>query len=167
MQSELGALRRRMAAAYGVSDADALTAVVRAGYSAATVDVLTTAPLLEIAWADGHVTDGERLSIIEVAVAMGIDGGPAYERLLDLLAKRPPRSFFENSRQALRGMLGALSPAERLVRWRPLLTACRRIASVSRSAMGRRISSEERRAIRRMSQELTPDDTARERPGSL
>ena len=153
---ESNALQQRMADTYGVSDPEVVRAVERAGYSAATLEVLRAAPLLEVAWADGHVSDGERLSILERAVEMGIEGGPAYERLLDLLRCRPPRHFFDNSRKAMRSALRAVSPAEGLAIRRRLLSYCAQIASASRSAVGRLIAINERRAIRRISHELTP-----------
>jgi hypothetical protein len=93
-------------------------------------------------------------------VAMGIDGGPAYERLLDLLARRPSQRFFDNSRQALRSAFRAVSPAEGMKRWRRLMLSCRRIAAASRSTTGWRISARERRAIERMSHDLTPANLA-------
>jgi hypothetical protein len=160
MREELGALQRRLAEIFGVADPEALMAVERAGYSAETLPVMAAAPLLEVAWADGHVSDGERLSIIEDAVAMGIDSGAAYERLLDLLSRRPSQRFFDNSRQALRSAFRAVSPAEGMKRWRRLVLSCRRIAAASRSTTGQRISTHERRAIERMLHDLTPVNPA-------
>jgi hypothetical protein len=143
----------------GMAGPEALKAVERAGYSAETVQVIAAAPLLEVAWADGHVSDGERLSILEEAVGMGIDGGPAYERLLDLLARRPSQRFFDNSRQALRSLLLAVSPTDGMRSWRRLMASCFRIAAASRSTIGR-ISGPERLAILRMSHDLTPVNAA-------
>jgi hypothetical protein len=161
MRDEFSALQQRMAETFGIADPDALRAVERAGYSADTLQVMAAAPLLEVAWADGRVSDSERLSILEDAVAMGIDGGPAYEQLLELLAHRPSQRFFDNSRQALRSALRALSPAEGMKRFRKLMVACGRIASASRSTIGRHISNPERRAIDRMSQDLLPGSPSR------
>jgi hypothetical protein len=111
-------------------------------------------PLVQVAWADGHVSQGERLSILEHAVSRGIDGGPAYQQLLDLLTHRPSRRFFHASLQALRSELCTINPPERLSRQRELLSCCTRIASVSRSAIGHTIAGHEMRAMHRIVTEL-------------
>src|SRR6476661_2097472 len=88
--------------AWSACDIEMFGALRRAGYSSDTIGVLDVAPLIEVAWADGHITPGERLSILEQAVACGIDGGPAYHWLLDLLARQPSQRFFKTSLGAIR-----------------------------------------------------------------
>jgi hypothetical protein len=142
--------------AVSACDSDSLTALRRAGYSTDTFQVLDVAPLIEVAWADGHITPGERLSILEHAVARGIDGGPAYHWLLDLLARQPSQRFFEASLRAIRIGLSAASPAERRSAERQLVALCVAIAAASRSAAGCRASARERRAIRRILASIGP-----------
>jgi hypothetical protein len=136
--------------AWQACDIDMLGALRRAGYSSDTIGVLAVAPLIEVAWADGHVTPGERLSILEQAVACGIDGGPAYQWVLDLLARQPSQRFFTTSRGAMRVGLSAAPPEERRSAARRLAAVCVAIATASRSAAGRRIAAWERGAIRRI-----------------
>src|SRR5437016_5237701 len=115
-ERDLNTLQQRMAEMCGVTDPDALRALEKVGYSAETASVLHVAPLVQVAWADGHVSQGERLSILEAAVAAGVDGGPAYQRLLGLLRHRPSQEFFDASLQAIRSFLRAVPSAERLSR---------------------------------------------------
>src|SRR3954454_20729244 len=136
--------------ALSACDSDSLTALRRAGYSTNTFQLLDVAPLIEVAWADGHITPGERLSILEHAVARGIDGGPAYQWLLHLLARQPSQRFFEASLGAIRIGLSVASPAERRSAERQLVALCVAIAAASRSAAGGRVSARERRAIQRI-----------------
>jgi hypothetical protein len=136
--------------AWQACDVDMLGALRRAGYSTDTIRVLDVAPLIEVAWADGHVTPAERLSILEQAVACGIDGGPAYQWLLDLLARQPSQRFFAASLGALRVGLSAAAPDERRSAERRLAALCVAIATASRSAAGLRIAAWERGAIRRI-----------------
>jgi hypothetical protein len=136
--------------AWNACDVDMRGALRRAGYSSDTIGVLDVAPLIEVAWADGHITPGERLSILEQAVACGIDGGPAYHWLLDLLARHPSQRFFAASLGAIRIGLSAAEPAERRTAERRLAALCVAIATASRSAAGRRIAAWERGAIRRI-----------------
>jgi hypothetical protein len=138
------------ARAWQACDIDMLGALRRAGYSSDTIGVLDVAPLIEVAWADGHITPGERLSILEQAVACGIDSGPAYHWLLDLLARHPSQRFFSASLGAIRVGLSAAAPEERRRAERRLAALCVAIATASRSAAGRRIAPWERGAIRRI-----------------
>ena len=136
--------------AWTACDIEMFGALRRAGYSSDTIGVLDVAPLIEVAWADGHITPGERLSILEQAVACGIDGGPAYQWLLDLLARHPSQRFFKASLGAIRIGLSAAAPEERRLVERRLAALCVMIAISSRSADGRRIAAWERGAIRRI-----------------
>jgi hypothetical protein len=136
--------------AWGACNVEMLGALRRAGYSNDTIGVLDVAPLIEVAWADGHITPGERLSILEEAVACGIDGGPAYQWLLDLLARQPSQRFFKASLGAIRVGLSAAAPEERRLAERRLAAMCVTIATSSRSAAGLRIAAWERGAIRRI-----------------
>lgn len=64
------------------------------------IAALAMAPLVEIAWADGHVTPGERAAVLEAARILGLD----------------QRSEF--CRSTLRRWLHEAPPAEEFVRWR-------------------------------------------------
>src|SRR4051812_27745979 len=136
--------------AWDACDIDTRGALRKAGYSSDTIGVLDVAPLIEVAWADGHITPAERLSILEQAVACGIDGGPAYQWVLDLLARQPSQRFFKASLGAIRIGLSAAAPEERRSAERRLVALCVAIATTSRSAAGRRIATWERGAIQRI-----------------
>jgi hypothetical protein len=64
---------------------------------------LTLAPLVEVAWADGVVTAGERQGVIEAAKNIGID------------------QYSEFCRSTLRRWLNEPTPTEALAAWRQLL----------------------------------------------
>ena len=64
---------------------------------------LTLAPLVEIAWADGHISPGERQAVLEAAKAIGLDQNSEF------------------CRTTLRRWLYAAPPTEALERWRRLL----------------------------------------------
>ena len=65
---------------------------------------LALCPLVEVAWADGHITPGERAGVLEAAKALGLD----------------QRSKF--CRSTLQRWLTERPPSEALVEWRRLLT---------------------------------------------
>lgn len=64
---------------------------------------LALAPLVEIAWADGHITPGERQGVLEAAKAIGLD------------------QHSEFCKTTLRRWLHEAPPTEALARWRKLL----------------------------------------------
>ena len=64
---------------------------------------LTLAPLVEVAWADGRITEGERQGVLEAANSMGLD------------------QHSEFCRSTLRRWLHEAPPTEALERWRRLL----------------------------------------------
>jgi hypothetical protein len=64
---------------------------------------LALAPLVEVAWADGHVTPGERAGVLEAAKRLGVD------------------QHSEFCRMTLRRWLQQAPPTEALDRWRRLL----------------------------------------------
>ena len=114
--------------------------------------LLLVAPLVQVAWADGHVTDGERLSVLEVAASGLIDvGGTAYDELLELLWHRPSQEFFARGLEAVRSAIDALPFREAFSMEHALIVACTRIAATSRSAIGLGIPDVERRTIDQIS----------------
>ncbi|HMX27796.1 MAG TPA: hypothetical protein PKC13_19550, partial [Blastocatellia bacterium] len=52
--------RRQMAEAIGVADEEVLEALQDLGYHADTVKLLSVIPLVQVAWAEGGVSDAER-----------------------------------------------------------------------------------------------------------
>lgn len=67
------------------------------------IAALTLAPLVEVAWADGHVTPAEREGVLEAAKSLGLE----------------QRSEF--CRSTLRRWLSDAPPTEALAQWRRLL----------------------------------------------
>src|SRR5919202_4939039 len=67
------AARRRMAARAGVADQEIVRELESLGYTPETVVLLELVPLLQVAWTEGGVSDGERALIIEAARGRGIE----------------------------------------------------------------------------------------------
>lgn len=147
-----------MALRLGVADDRLVGALARVGYGPDTVALLEVAPLVEIAWADGHVSGAERDVIVDVASARtGCGcGSNGAQQLAAWLLMRPSDRFFRASLTALRALLDAVGPRARLgIRGR-LLRECIRVAAASRGrlGLGRRISGRERRALARIAAAL-------------
>lgn len=148
--------RRQMAAAIGVADEEVLEALQDLGYHADTVKLLSVIPLVQVAWAEGGVSDAERELIYQVAATRDVtEGTTAYDKLNELLASEPPQAFFDNSLRAVNYLFESLPEDQRADSRQNLVEYCTKIAEVSGGILGfRKISDEERMAIARIASEI-------------
>ena len=148
--------RRRMGEQTGVADEEVLQDLQALGYTAETVMLLHLVPLVQMAWAEGHVSDRERALIVEAARSRGIDAGSAADRQLSTwLTHRPSGEFFEKTLRAIGAILQGRPVEEREASQRDLLSYCTAIASASGGILGfRAVSDEERQVLARISDEL-------------
>jgi hypothetical protein len=74
--------RRLMGEAIGVTDDEVLVGLQTAGYQPDTIELLTLAPLVQVAWADGAVSRREREVLMQLAGrATIVESGRVYVRL--------------------------------------------------------------------------------------
>ncbi len=109
--------RERMLAALRQEEREGIAAVLHTdeavaeeamelGFDRSTARVLHLVPLIQMAWADDSVQEGEREEILKIADQNGIERGtPAYEFLELLLAQRPTDLFFERTNRVIRHLL--------------------------------------------------------------
>jgi hypothetical protein len=129
-----------------------------------TVALLPLTPLVEVAWADGEITNSERAMILGTAATRHVEWeSPAYYQLMNWMVHRPSSEFFEKSWRALRSALHQL-PADQRTKWHhDLISSCSHVALASEEIPGSGlwICDAERRLIDRLAGELTPrSDTA-------
>jgi hypothetical protein len=155
-RAEGSAERRRLGEQAGVADEETLNDLQTLGFTSETVKLLHLVPLVQMAWAEGGVSDGERDLIVQAARSRGIQPGSAADRQLAAwLAERPSGELFEKTLRAIGAILHALPAAEREASQRDLLAYSTAIASASGGILGfRAVSEEERRLLARISQEL-------------
>jgi tellurite resistance protein len=167
MDAELVEQRRRQAAAQqeheeikraaGIDD-DRLIAELRAnGFNRETVPLLHLVPLIQVAWADGEISQEERRHILEAARLHGVEpDSPSHARLESWLDARPEDEFFRKSLRAIRAVLHALEPEHRDTRKADLLTLCTRVAAASGGffGIGRKVSLEEKQLLAEIAAEL-------------
>jgi hypothetical protein len=158
------ATRRRMAERTGVADEEVLRDLEALGYTPETVMLLHLVPLLQMAWAEGSVSDRERDLIIEAARARGIDKDSAADyQLASWLASRPSDELFEKTLRAIGAILQTRPPEEREANQRDLLSRLTAIASASGGILGfGKVSPEEQQVLARISQEI---ERAHRNPG--
>jgi hypothetical protein len=150
------AARRDLAERTGVADDEILADLEALGYTPETVMLLHLVPLVQMAWAEGGVSDRERALIVEAARARGIEAGSAADRqLTGWLTSRPSADLFEKTLRAIGSILQARPPEEREASQRDLLSFSTAIAGASGGILGfGKVSPEEQRVLARLTAEF-------------
>jgi len=159
LRAEDEAAFRRLAEAAGMDDEDILQKLQRLGYTAETVTLLYVVPLIDVAWADGTVSEPERDVIIAAARARGVEAGSHADlQLAQWLSNRPSSVLSDGTLHVLAVIMmqrhssdaGARSAAAQ-----ELFNSCKAVASASGGILGfRTISDTEQRALDRIAYEL-------------
>jgi hypothetical protein len=148
--------RQSMAERTGVADQEILADLESLGYTPETVMLLHLVPLLQIAWAEGNVSEREKALILEAARARGVEPGSAAEtQLLSWLTTRPSDDHFDRTLRAIRAILEAQPAEQREAGERDLLAYCTAIATASGGILGfGKVSPEEQKVLARISEEM-------------
>jgi hypothetical protein len=155
-----------MSQAIGVSNHELLTHLQCVGFTAETIVLLELAPLIEIAWADGTVSERQRDYIFQIATRelIGKDT-PARDRLVSWLEQRPSDDVFDVSLAAIYAKLDSLEPEVRAMLRRRFVADCTAVSLAADSVLGDdRISMEERRVLARILMSLRPRRSESSRP---
>jgi tellurite resistance protein len=132
-----------------IDDPALLRRIMALGVTLDTGPAFLLAPLVQVAWAEGGVTDREREKVLRIATERGVDpASPAYTQLQQWLRKRPADAIFDTAVEAIKTGLSVLTPAERADRIKRIVDACREVASASGGlgrllGLGTGVSSEE------------------------
>jgi hypothetical protein len=126
------------------------------GFSPDTISVLPLVPIVQMAWAEGGITQAERTLLMEVARERGIAAGSAADRLLaDWMAREPSPEVFTRATRLIRAMLDSGAPDSAPMSVDDLIKYSERIAEASGGILGiGRISSEERATLAKIAAEL-------------
>jgi hypothetical protein len=115
-----------------VDNPELLERIMALGVTLDTAPAFLLAPLVQVAWAGGAVTDREREAVLRVATARGVEkGSPAYAQLGHWLRERPEDALFDTAIEAIKTGLSVLTPAEQAERTKRTVDACRQVAEAS------------------------------------
>jgi hypothetical protein len=115
-----------------VDNPELLRRVIALGVRLDTGPAFLLAPLVQVAWAEGKVTDRERDAVLRLAAARGVEAGsPAHAQLLQWLQERPSDDLFDTAMEVIRGGLALLPPEEREPRLKRIVQACQEVAEAS------------------------------------
>ena len=153
-QAEAG--RQELGAQTGVADAQLLADLQELGYTPETISLLHLVPLVQMAWAEGHVSMRERDLIIEAARARGVEADSAADaQLKGWLASRPSEALFTTTLRAIAAMLASRPESEREAGRADLMSYLTSIASASGGVLGfGAVNDQERAVLERVSAEL-------------
>ena len=145
---------RELGEQVGVTDPEVSHELAELGFTPDTVKLLPLMPVLEVAWAEGGVTDAERKMVIDLARTRGIEaGGPADVQLAEWLDRRPDESVFRRANR----LISALFASEARLKLTPddIIKSTEAIAEASGGLFGiRRVSSDERATLDRIAKEI-------------
>jgi len=137
---------REMGTKVGLTDPEMTQELAALGFTIDTVELLPLMPLIQMAWAEGGVSDAERQLIIKLARSRGIAEASAADRQLSTwLTTSPDAQVFARSTRLIRAMLTSPTPAQAGLTPGALVSYCEEIAAASGGILGmRKISAEER-----------------------
>jgi hypothetical protein len=149
LRAEDEAALQRLAEAADVHDTAMLRDLQQLGYRPDTVTLLQVVPLLEVAWADGTVSDPEREIIVAAARARGVEPGSRADRQVAEWLESPPSTTLLGGTLHLLGALWHGHPAEdRAAAIQDLRASCAAVACASGGVFGfSQISNTEQRVI--------------------
>jgi hypothetical protein len=121
-----------------LENAELVSQIQQLGLTHETGTAILLAPLVQVAWAEGSVSEAERATVLEIAESRGMEpGSPAHQKLLEWLRQRPADAVFELAMEAMRAGYAVLPPVERAEREKELVEGCRRVARASGGGLGR------------------------------
>jgi hypothetical protein len=148
--------RTALGAATGLQDPALLRELQDLGFTPETVKLLPLVPIVQIAWAEGGVTEPERRLIIDLARARGIAASSDADRQLAAWLDRPPAAdVFTRATRLIRAMLANPADAHTDLTAEELIKYCESIAAASGGVFGiGRISADERATLAKIAAEL-------------
>jgi hypothetical protein len=141
----------------GLADPELLKDLEALGFTPETVILLPLVPIVQVAWAEGGVSDAERHLIVKLARARGIGEGTAADaQLMQWLDQRPSDRVFVDATRLIGAMLEAPGHPGISVTADDLVKQAESIASASGGMLGiiGRISAEERGILTTLAAQL-------------
>ena len=128
-KAQLSEIAHALAEKLRVDEPELLERIQKLGVTLDTGSAFILAPLVEVAWVDGDVSDAERETILNIAKKRGVAPGSSdYRQLLDWLAHRPSDEVFRAALEAIRIGLSVLPPDESEQRIASIIKACEDVA---------------------------------------
>jgi hypothetical protein len=144
--------REELSRLTGIKNKWVLQKLIDLGVQPQMMMVLTLVPLLEVAWADGHISKEERDLILKEADKTGIeDGTEAYMLLSSWLGAKPEKQLFTSWNVYVEGLCNELS-ANQIVDFKnDVLARAKAVAEASGGILGiGKVSKSEKLALEKL-----------------
>lgn len=152
--------RRALVEASGIDDMDLIDRLVAIGIHAETLAALTLIPLVEVAWADGHVDDRERTAILKGAESSGLEhDSPSLELLMIWTRDRPAPDMLTSWKQYIGALCSELSTEQTKHLEERILGRARVVAEAAGGflGLGSKVSAAEEAVLRELQQAFSDD----------
>jgi hypothetical protein len=125
------------------------------GFTPETISLLPLVPLIQVAWAEGAITDDERAMIVQLARARAIAEGSAADQQLAAWLSERPQGIFADSSRMVGAMLERSASVVDGLTVETLLEYCERVAAVSGGFLGlRRVDVREQELLTSIARNL-------------
>ena len=115
-----------------VDNPELLRQVMDLGVRLDTAPAFLLAPLVQVAWAEGEVTEQEHKTVLRLAGTRGVEeNSPAHAQLRAWLRERPADALFDTATEVIKVGLSVLPPGEREERITRIVQACHEVAEAS------------------------------------
>jgi hypothetical protein len=128
-KARLSEIAHALAEKLHADEPELLQRIQKLGVTLDTGSAFILAPLVEVAWVDGEVSDAERDTILRIAQQRGVEPGTAdYNQLLEWLTHRPSDEVFQTAIEAIRIGLSVLPLDESEQRIATIIKGCEDVA---------------------------------------
>lgn len=155
-ESEANEAREALEASSGIKDPAVLQELAALGFTPDTVDLLPLVPIVQMAWAEGGVSDEETALIQQFARERGIEAGSVADQQLSLwLRERPAEEVFSRATRLIGALLDHPDGHGHTLTLEDLIHRCEEIAAASGGILGfGKISAPERALLGRIQSAL-------------
>ncbi len=142
----------KLKAASGIEDESLLNELVDLGVSAETLAALGLIPLVQVAWADGHMDPAEKQALLRASQAAGIEpGSPAFDVLEGWLDQAPGSEMLSAWSDYVAGLAAVCSEGSMEALEAVTLRRAERVADAAGGVLGiHRVSGSEREVLSRI-----------------
>jgi hypothetical protein len=145
--------RGAMAEISGIHDPKVLDKLIAMGISLEVLASIAVVPLIEVAWADGHVDAREHKAVLAAAAENGMGKGSVdYDLFDNWLTHRPPAGLLDAWVHYIEGLCATMSAKECDALKADLIGRAKKVAEAAGGLMGVafKISSQERAVLKKM-----------------
>lgn len=131
-KAKLGEIVTALAQSLEVDNPEVLSQVMALGINLENGPAFLVAPLIQVAWAEGKVSERERETVLRLAEDRGVTlGSPAQAQILAWLNQRPSDELFDTAMEVIKRGLAVLPQELRDERVKGIIAACHQVAEAS------------------------------------